>query len=128
MTRDEYLNSVSLLIRNGDRRDVGVKASTLGNWILRVLPHWSKLGYPMLKALLEDLRIRGLVRVENDSHQQLTVWVVGQPRVDAAPKQSFHRIRRDVWAAFVNARRSSRRADPSPVAGGAMGRNFTNHR
>jgi hypothetical protein len=107
MTRDEYLQAVSQLIRSSDRAaaaGAGLKASTLGNLILRALPdHWTRHGYPVLKELLLDLKNRGAITIGSDEQKMLAVWVAESCQDAPAPEPPapFMRLKREIWAAFV---------------------------
>lgn len=106
MTREEYLNAVSHLIRVSERAaSTGLKASTLGNLVLQSLPgRWQVFGYPNLKSLLTDLERRGDIRLGVDEQRTLAVWWVGKSPVAGESKPSGRpiRIKRDVWNAFVS--------------------------
>jgi hypothetical protein len=107
MTREEYLHAVSQLIRSSDRAapaGTGLKASTLGNLILRALPdHWTRHGYPVLKELLIDLKNRGAITMALDAQKMLAVWVSESCQEVPAPEAParFLRLKREIWAAFV---------------------------
>jgi hypothetical protein len=106
MTREEYIHAVSHLIRSSDRAaptGAGLKASTLGNLILRALPdHWTRHGYPTLKEMLLDLRDRELITVGTDSQKMLAVWITESFQVPAPePPAQLQRLKREIWAAFV---------------------------
>lgn len=106
MTREEYLNAVSHLIGVSQRdATTGLKASTLGNLILRSLPErWQQHGYPNLRTLLGDLEQLGEIRVGLDAQKMLAVWGAGKPALPsekATPRKPV-RIKREVWNAFVS--------------------------
>lgn len=105
MNNDEFLQAVSQLIANSDTAGAGIKASTLGNLILRSLPdHWNQHGYPRLSDLLAALGQMGAIRVGNDARGALTAWSSGAaPRPRPQERERFQRLRKDVWLAFANA-------------------------
>lgn len=104
MTSDEFLQAVSHLIANSDTAGAGIKASTLGNLILRSLPdRWNQHGYPRLSDLLAELSQMGAVRVGNDAQGALTAWSTGTGLKQRRPERArFQRLRKDVWLAFVS--------------------------
>lgn len=119
MTREQYLQSVGELVHSNDRPATGLKASTLGNLILRSLPeHWNRHGFLTLKEVLQELERRGQLRMGLDSQKMLAVWSTVPPKATEVRQQapvgpsprdsrdrsmSFPRLRREVWVAFVNA-------------------------
>jgi hypothetical protein len=115
MDKNEYLDAVAALIYRSDPQNLGLKASTLGNLILRNLAqHWGAYGYPALKYLLEDLKSSAGFRVGRDHHDMLTVWAGTGPSQVAPPKEratphEFKRLRKELWTAFVAAPSSGRR-------------------
>jgi hypothetical protein len=110
MTRDEYLQAVSQFIHSNIRADAGMKASTLGNLLLRSLPEsWHRHDFTALKDVLQELERRGIVRIDNDAKGALAVWAIGARAPAANGQPSDKRLRKDVWAAFVNALPHGRR-------------------
>lgn len=105
MNSDEFLQAVSQLIANSDTDGAGIKASTLGNLILRSLPdRWNQHGYPRLSDLLAELSQTGAVRVGNDTQGALTAWSTGMGLRQRRPATvRFQRLRKNVWLAFVSA-------------------------
>src|SRR5579862_2239898 len=107
MTRDEYLLAVTQLIRNTDVASTGLRASTLGNLILRSLPqHWREHGYLALKDLLAELHRRGQAVVGEDPKGMLSVRVPAPAQAIAATQTKawpkFVRLRTEIWRAFVD--------------------------
>ena len=102
-SREQYLHEVCALILGADRSGTGIKASTLGNLILRVLGgHWQEHGFSTLKSLLEALSAQGKIRVGPDAQGQFSAWALPGYAQSASGVVSFQRLRKDVWAAFVN--------------------------
>lgn len=100
MTREDYLDAVLQLIRSNNQSTAGLKASTLGNLILRSLPdHWTRHGYSALKDLLQELEHRGQVSIGLDAQKMLAIWVKGEHR---GTRTKPIRLRREIWVAFVN--------------------------
>jgi hypothetical protein len=125
MNRDEFLQAVSQLIANSDTAGAGIKASTLGNLILRSLPdHWNQHGYPRLSDLLAELSQMGAVRVGNDAQGALTAWSTGTGLRQRRPeRERFQRLRKDVWLAFVSATPPGRRMLHRTTGAVLMGQN-----
>jgi hypothetical protein len=107
MTRDEFLSAVVQLIRGTEHGSTGLKASTLGNLILRSIPdHWSKHNFFALKDVLKELEKRGQAEVFADDKGIMSVRLSNAP-VPAANDMSktptkFVRLRIEVWHAFVD--------------------------
>jgi hypothetical protein len=103
MTRDEFVEAVAHLIHQNDRSGAGIKASTLGNLLLRSLSdHWQMHGFAKLKDLLNVLSERGAVRIDSDAQGMLAVWAIAKPQQRAKPSLPSRRLNKDAWAAFVN--------------------------
>src|SRR2546430_17034632 len=75
--REQYLHDVCALILRVDRSGTGIKASTLGNLILRVLGSpWHEHGFSTLKSMLETLSARGKIRIGPDAQGQFSAWAL----------------------------------------------------
>jgi hypothetical protein len=112
VTRDEFVSAVSALIKNNDISGAGIRASTLGNLVLRSLPeHWTQHGFPKLKDLLVEIERRGDARLGQAVPGGFAVWAKKGPAQNQPPArpQSARRLRKHAWAAFVNALPRGRR-------------------
>src|SRR5215831_11201146 len=111
MSKQQYLLAVLEIIQGSPQSQTGLRASTLGNLTLRKLPHlhWNLFGWPALKDLLLDLQSQGRVRLIHDAKQMLAVTIDPLPiaaatAAAAAIRPASMRLRRDIWAAFINLR------------------------
>ncbi len=104
MTTDEFLHAVAQLISSADTLGGGIKASTLGNLILRSLPeHWRNHGFLSLKEVLLRLESAGLAKIVDGEKGVLSVRACTRPMMAAAGTSTEHRrLRSDIWVAFVN--------------------------
>lgn len=110
MTRDEFLLTVSQCIRSNLRPDEPMKAATLGNLLIRAVPEtWRQHAFTSFKELLSELELRGVVRIGTDASGHLSITATGATPPIGVQAQPEQRLRREVWAAFVNALPAGRR-------------------
>lgn len=108
MTRDEYLQAVVQIIRSTENGSTGLRASTLGNLILRSIPeHWTIHQFSALKDVLRELEARNQVETGTDAKGMLSVRMANATpsaatRDTARPTSKFIRLRNDIWHAFVD--------------------------
>ena len=113
MQTSEYLDTVLQIIRS-NQQPAGLKASTLGQLIIRRLPNerWTQFGFTTLKSVLLQLEQRGVIRLGLDAQKTLAVWIVDEPPAASSlppPAQKYSPLKQDFWRAFAISWPSGRR-------------------
>ena len=113
MNANEYLGQVYRLIQENFRTNDatgGMPAATVAYLVKQSLSDDYKfLGFPKFKDVLNSLELRGLIRTGNDSKQALAVWLTptaessatGHLPLPLPPRPRLHRLKREVWFAFL---------------------------
>lgn len=102
MTADEFRSAVFQIVSNNCSPSKGLKASALGNLVLRSLGEsWQQHGYARLKDLLQDLEKRGQITLGIDEQGALAVWLGSESPTTAQPAPPSTSLRKEVWLAFV---------------------------